>query len=276
MNNQLTEHHFDQISRMVESHTGIKLPPAKKLMVEGRLMKRVRALGLPGLPQYGEAIFNQGLMRSEFQHLVDCVTTNKTDFFREPQQFTLLADTLIEELRALPDRRGAPLKFWSAAASIGAEAYTLAMVAADALGPRGFEILGTDISESVLEHARTAVYPTAMIDPIPESFRQAWLMIPRDPQRQEFRIAPELRALTRFETQNLMDETYARPRDFDVVFCRNVLIYFEKAVQTQVIERLSRHIRRGGYLMLGHSESLHHAEPLGLKAVAPSVFRKVG
>lgn len=276
MSDHLAERHFEQISQLVERHTGIKLPPSKRMMVEGRLMRRVRALGLNGLAQYGEAMFNKGLLESEFQNLVDSVTTNKTDFFREPQQFDLLEERLIDELRHLPERRGAPLKFWSAAASIGAEAFTLAMVTADALGTRGFEVLGTDISESVLEFARMAVYPTSMIDPIPQEFRRTYLLLPRDPERQEFRIVPELRKLVRFETQNLMDETFARPKDFDVVFCRNVLIYFEKAVQEQVIARLARHVRRGGYLMLGHSESLHHAEPLGLKPVAPSVFRKIG
>jgi chemotaxis protein methyltransferase CheR/two-component system chemotaxis response regulator CheB len=276
MSDHLADRHFDRISSLVEQHTGIKLPPSKRLMVEGRLLRRVRALGLDGLAQYGEAMFNKGLLESEFQNLVDSVTTNKTDFFREPQQFDLLEESLIDELRHLPERHGKPLKFWSAAASIGAEAYTLAMVLADALGTRGFEVLGTDISEAVLEFARKAVYPTSMIDPIPEAFRQTYLLLPRDPQRQEFRMVPELRKLVRFESQNLMNETYARPRDFDVIFCRNVLIYFEKAVQEQVIARLTRHLRRDGYLMLGHSESLHHAEPLGLKPVAPSVFRKVG
>jgi len=276
MNDHLTERHFEKLTRLVEQHTGIKLPASKRLMVEGRLMRRVRALGLDGLAQYGEAMFNNGLLETEFQNLVDSVTTNKTDFYREPQQFDLLADRFLQESLDAPERLGKPIKFWSAAASIGAEAYTLAMVAADALGARGFEVLGTDISESVLEFARMAVYPTSMIDPIPEAARQSYLLLPRDQQRQEFRIVPELRRLVRFETQNLMDETFARPRDFDFVFCRNVLIYFDKTVQEQVIRRLARHIRRGGYLMLGHSESLHRAEPLGLKPVAPSVFRKVG
>ena len=273
MSDHLSERHFGQISMLVERHTGIKLPPSKRLMVEGRLMRRVRALGLDSLAQYGSAMFDKGLLESEFQNLVDSVTTNKTDFFREPQQFDLLEKRIIAELRQMPERRGATLKFWSAAASIGAEAYTLAMVAADALGERGFEVLGTDISESVLEFARRAVYPTSMIDPISDARRAAYLLIARDPSRQEFRIAPELRRRVRFESQNLMDETYPWPKDFDVIFCRNVLIYFEKAVQEQVIARLSRHLRRGGYLMLGHSESLHRPEALGLKSVAPSVFR---
>lgn len=151
MNNHLSDQHFEPISQLVEQHTGIKLPPTKRLMVEGRLMRRARALGLSGLAQYGDDLFNKGLLESEFQNLVDSVTTNKTDFFREPQQFDLLTVKLIEELRRVPGRQNEPLKFWSAASSIGAEAYTLAMVVANALGARGFEILGTDISESVLE-----------------------------------------------------------------------------------------------------------------------------
>ena len=256
MSDHLAERHFEQISRLVEQHTGIKLPPSKRLMVEGRLMRRVRALGLDGLAQYGEAMFNKGLLESEFQNLVDSVTTNKTDFFREPQQFDLLQERLIDELRHIPERHGKPLKFWSAAASIGAEAYTLAMVAADALGTRGFEVLGTDISESVLEFARMAVYPSAMIDPIPQEARQSYLLLPRDPQRQEFRIVPELRRLVRFESQNLMDETYARPRDFDVIFCRNVLIYFTEDAFDRTVRALAGRLKPGGTLVLSATEPI--------------------
>lgn len=140
MNDFLAERHFGQISRLVEQHTGFKMPASKWLMVEGRVQRRVRALGMNGLAQYGEDLFNWGLLQSEFQKIVDSMTTNKTDFFGEPQQFDLLADRLIDELRHMPERRGAPLKFWCAAASICGEAYTLAMVAANALRARGFEV----------------------------------------------------------------------------------------------------------------------------------------
>jgi chemotaxis methyl-accepting protein methylase len=273
---RLDEPHFLEIARLVEEHAGIRLPPQKRTMVEGRLRKRVRALGLPDLNAYGDAIFRKGLLAREFVHVVDCVTTNKTDFFREPQQFDLLSGRLIAELGSTA-RRGGALKFWSAAASIGAEAYTIAMVAAQTLGlgPRGYSVLGTDISMTVLETARLAIYPLAMAEPIPDDCRKRYLMFARDSGRQEFRVVPELRRRVRFDLMNLMDETYPQDRDFDVVFCRNVLIYFAKDAQTGVIDRLVSHLRVGGYLLLGHSETMSTGRPERLRQIAPSVFQKV-
>lgn len=274
---QLADSHFDEIARLVETHTGIRLPPSKRTMVEGRLRRRVRALGLRDLEDYGEAIFGKGLLGAEFVHVVDCVTTNKTDFFREPQQFDLLSQRLLGILAARAARLGVGLKFWSAAASIGAEAYTMAMVAAETLGPEGppFTILGTDISTTVIAAARLAIYPSAMAEPIPEAYRKRYLMFARDPARDEFRIAPELRRLVSFEPLNLMTERHQRDGLFDVIFCRNVLIYFAREAQTAVIERLLERLRVGGYLMLGHSETMTVRDPERLRQIAPSVFEKV-
>jgi chemotaxis protein methyltransferase CheR len=277
MLDQLADNHFVAIAGLVEAHTGIRLPPSKRTMVEGRLRRRVRALGLRDLEDYGEALFAKGLLEREFAHVVDCVTTNKTDFFREPQQFDLLRQRLLQLLAARAARLGATLKFWSAAASIGAEAYTLAMVAAETLGLDGppFMILGTDISTTVIAAARLAIYPCAMAEPIPEPYRKRYLMFARDSARDEFRIAPELRRFVSFAQLNLMDERYGRDESFDVIFCRNVLIYFAKEAQTAVIERLLDRLRIGGYLMLGHSETMTARDPERLRQIAPSVFEKV-
>jgi chemotaxis protein methyltransferase CheR len=276
MRDQLHERHFAELTRLIEDHTGIRLPSVKRTMVEGRLRKRVRALGLKDLSEYGAAIFNHGRLSEEFAHVVDCVTTNKTDFFREPQHFAFLRDSAIPNLLKLRRPPGAPLKFWSAAASIGAEAYTIAFVAADLLGLDGppFAILGTDISREVLEQARRAVYPLALAEPIPDAVRRRYLMFARDASRAEFRIAPELRRRVRFEALNLMDDQFAVDSDFDVIFCRNVLIYFSKPTQSAVLRRLSAHLRPGGYLLLGHSESLAGNDHAELRPVAPTVFRR--
>jgi chemotaxis protein methyltransferase CheR len=276
MDDQLQERHFAELTRLIENHTGIRLPPVKRTMVEGRLRKRVRALGLKDLSEYGEAIFNNGRLADEFAHVVDCVTTNKTDFFREPQHFAFLRQTAIPNLLKLRRASGAPLKFWSAAASIGAEAYTIAFVLAELLGLDGqpFGILGTDISRDVLEQARRAVYPLAFAEPIPEAVRQRYLMLARDASRAEFRIVPELRQRVRFEPLNLMDERFPVDSNFDVIFCRNVLIYFSKASQAAVLRRLCAHLRPGGYLLLGHSESLAGNDHAELRQVAPTIFRR--
>jgi chemotaxis protein methyltransferase CheR len=277
MYDRLHEKHFAKLARLVEGHTGIRLPSGKRTMVEGRLRKRVRALGLQTLADYGEAIFDGGKLEDEFRHLVDCVTTNKTDFFREQEHFNFLRERAIPALSDL--RRGggnSPMKFWSAAASIGAEAYTIAMVAADALGLIGnrFSVLGTDISTEVIAQARRAIYPRAMAEPIPSALRQRYVMRALDASRQEVRIAPEIRRFVRFQHLNLMDDRYAVDRDVDVIFCRNVLIYFSKPTQDDVLRRLTSHLRKGGFLILGHSESLAGGEQSALRQIAPTVFQR--
>lgn len=277
MNNQdhLSDRHFAEIARRVEGFTGIMLPPGKRVMVEGRLRKRVRALGLSDLEEYGRQIIDRGGLESEFLHVVDCVTTNKTDFFREPQHFDFLVEHAIPHLLEGRNRH-APLRFWSAAASIGAEAYTIGMVAAELLGLEGapFEILGTDVSGEVLAQAARAVYPLAYAAPVQSPYRERYLMFARDAKRQEFRIVPELRRRATFQRLNLMDRSYAVKADVDVIFCRNVLIYFSKETQAGVIARLSSYLRIGGYLILGHSESLGGADKSGLRPLGPNIFRR--
>ena len=271
----LSDRHFAEIARRVEGFTGIMLPPSKRVMVEGRLRKRVRALGLSDLEEYGREIIDRGGLEDEFLHVVDCVTTNKTDFFREPQHFDFLSEEAIPQLLA-GRKSNAPLRFWSAAASIGAEAYTIGMVAAERLGLEGanFEILGTDVSGDVLAQAVRAVYPKSFASPVPQPYRERYLMFARDPARQEFRIVPELRRHVEFQRLNLMDKSYAVRSDVDVVFCRNVLIYFSKETQAGVLARLASYLRIGGYLILGHSESLGGNEMSGLRALRPNIFRR--
>ena len=260
----------------MEEHTGIRLPPGKRTMVEGRLRKRIRALGLTRVEDYGEAIFEGGKLNDEFSHLIDCVTTNKTDFFREPDHFVFLRERAMPLLASLRSGANASYKFWSAAASIGAEAYTIAMVAAEALGLEGhrFSVLGTDISTEVIAQAQRAVYPASMIEPVPPRLRERYVMRAIDAERQEVRIVPKLRRMVRFHCLNLMDPTYRVDRDFDVIFCRNVLIYFAKTTQDAVLKRLCNHLRKGGFLILGHSESLAGAELGAMRQVAPTIFRR--
>ncbi|MBE0579153.1 MAG: protein-glutamate O-methyltransferase [Devosia sp.] len=269
---------FKRIADLIGEEVGIKLPPTKRLMVEGRLRKRVRALGLPNLEAYGTYLFQQDGLAAEWPFLINAVTTNKTDFFREPEHFDLLAERLVPDLIELRRAERKPLlKIWSAASSTGAEVYTLAMVLSDLLAQRQdfrFAILGTDISTSVLEQGVRAVYPAELIAPVPPAKQQRYLMHSRKPGiRPEVRIVPELRRLVRFARLNLMDATYPFDRDVDVIFLRNVLIYFDKADQEKVILRLVDHLRPGGYLILGHSESMI-GTAVTMRQVAPAVFQK--
>ncbi|WP_244489027.1 CheR family methyltransferase [Devosia sp. Root635] len=269
---------FKRISDLIGAEVGIKLPPTKRLMVEGRLRKRVRALGLHSLDDYGDYLFHRDGLAVERPFLINAVTTNKTDFFREPEHFDLLEERLVPDLLALRRGERKPLlKIWSAASSTGAEAYTLAMVLADLAAERQdfkFAILGTDISTSVLEQGIRAVYPTELIAPVPPGKQQRYLMHARKPgQRPEVRIVPELRRLVRLARLNLMDTSYPFDRDVDVIFLRNVLIYFDKVDQEKVILRLVDHLRPGGYLILGHSESMI-GTAVTMRQVAPAVFQK--
>ena len=271
---RLTDRQFNSIVDIIQCQVGIQLPPTKRTMVEGRLRKRVRSLGLTGLDEYGRHLFEHGHLDSELVHVIDCVTTNKTDFFREPSHFDFLCQKAVPQLLQTRDRKH--LKIWSAACSIGAEAYTIAMVLQD-LKLSGqhfdFSILGTDISTDVLGTARQAIYPESMMEPVPAAMRQRYVMTARDRKRQEARIIPELRQRVQFHRLNLMEPAYPFDRDVDVIFCRNVLIYFDKETQKAVIERLAKHLRPEGYLILGHSESMACGASAGLSQVLPTIYQ---
>jgi len=276
LNQGLSERHFRSIVSLIETEVGIQLPAAKRTMLEGRLRKRVRALDLEGLDAYGRHLFDEGHLDEEYVHLVDCVTTNKTDFFREPAHFDLLRDELVPSL--MTRRSGTTrLKLWSAAASIGAEAYTLAMVLQDMImagRDLDYSILGTDVSTEVLKVGRSAIYATEMLATVPPETRRRYVMTARDPVRQEGRIVPELRARVRFQHLNLMADRYNVDRDIDIVFCRNVLIYFDKPTQRAVLDQIVTHVRPGGYLIVGHSESMAGSGLTRLTQISSTVFRK--
>ncbi|WP_247878070.1 CheR family methyltransferase [Azospirillum sp. TSO22-1] len=277
MFDHLSDGDFRRIADVVGSHTGIRMPEAKRSMVEGRLRRRVHALGLGTVEDYCRYLFREGGIEAEFTHLIDVVTTNKTDFFREPEHFDFLRNEAVPALLGDPRRgSGGMLKVWSAAASCGAEAYTIAMVLSE-LSPRlrnfRFAVLGTDICTEVLEQAAAAVYPEEMMAPVPAELRRRYVMRARDPKRAEVRIVPELRHRVHFRRLNLIDASYPVDRDVDVVFCRNILIYFDRPTQRAVVERLCGHLRPGGFLLLGHSESMAGAD-LPLTQVAPTIFRR--
>ncbi|WP_298256648.1 CheR family methyltransferase [Bradyrhizobium sp.] len=270
----LSDRHFRSIAQLIEGQVGIKLPPGKRLMLEGRLHKRVRALNYSGVNEYVETLFEADQLDSELTHLIDAVTTNKTDFFREPAHFTFMREAAVPSLLKAHSRN--QLKVWSAASSAGMEAYTAAIVLDDMTrtGSRfAFRILGTDISSAMLQQARAAIYPRETISPVPPEFVKRYFLRSRDPLCDEVRVVPELRRTTHFMRMNLMDAKYPVDRDVDIIFCRNVLIYFERETQRKVVEQLCSHLRPGGYLMVGHSESMVHSVVPGLKQVQPTVFR---
>ena len=270
----LSDRHFRAIAQLIEGQVGIKLPAGKRLMLEGRLHKRVRALNYSGLNEYVDNLFDDHQLDTELMHLIDVVTTNKTDFFREPSHFDFIREVAVPAL--LKQRGRADLKVWSAACSTGMEAYTTAMVL-DEMTRTGtrmrFRILGTDISTAVLRIAKAAIYTRDTLAPVPEDFVKRYFLRSRNRLSDEVRVAPELRRLTHFMRMNLMDTSYPVDRDVDIIFCRNVLIYFDKPAQRKVVSQLCEHLRPGGYLMVGNSESMVHSVVPGLKQVQPTIFK---
>jgi chemotaxis protein methyltransferase CheR len=269
---------FARLAAFIEDYAGIKMPPSKSTLLEGRLQRRVRARGLASLEAYCHYLFEQDGLESETVHLIDAVSTNKTDFFREPEQFRLLRERLLPEMirgRSLAQRP--KVSIWSSACSTGAEPYTLAMVlsefAAD-VAPVQSSILATDINSEVLATARLGIYPEEVVRPIPTALRQRYVLRSRDRQRGLVRMVPELRSMVRFARLNLMAASYDVDRAFDLVFCRNVLIYFHRRTQGEVLGRLCLHLRPGGHLFLGHSESINGLG-LPLQALGHNVFLRV-
>lgn len=271
----LSDKDFRRLAQLIQGYSGIKMPPGKRTMLEGRLRRRVRATGAASLADYCRGLFEEDGLAAELVDLIDAVTTNKTEFFREPTHFDFLRDRGLSMLMT-PQRR--TLKAWSAACSIGAEPYTLAMVIEEHLREtrsRGdYSILCTDLCTEVLEEAVAGIYPAAMIEPVPMELRRRYLMRARDAQRNVVRIAPALRSRLLFSRLNLMDEAYPVGDEMDMIFCRNILIYFDKPTQSKVLRRLCSHLRPGGMLFLGHSESVVGID-LPVRQVASTIFQRV-
>ncbi|WP_299013896.1 CheR family methyltransferase [uncultured Caulobacter sp.] len=270
---QLSAKNFARLAAFIHDYSGIKMPGSKKTMLEGRLRRRMRTYGHTNLNDYCRFLFDDGGLEAETVHLIDVVTTNKTEFFREPSHFDFLEK---KGLPALTEGRRKPIRAWSAAASIGAEAYTLAMVLEDFVADRpglDYSILATDICTDVLAKGVAGRYPEVMIEPVAMARRRQYLMQSKDRSLREVRIRPDLRSKVSFARLNLMDETYPVDRDLDIIFCRNILIYFDKLTQAKVLGRLCDHLVPGGYLFLGHSESIVGLD-LPVRQVANTVFQK--
>lgn len=272
----MSDRDYETIAAMVERLLGIKMSRAKKPMIASRLLRRLRTLRMSSYASYCAHLRTPRGMDSERTHLLDLITTHKTDFFREPQHFEILRNDILSSWTAGRGGEGA-LRVWSAGCSNGQEVYTLAMVLATALGlaragSREFSILGTDVSSSCVEKAALAIYTDTEIEGIPGDARNRFLLRSRNSTERKYRIVPELRARAEFRTLNFMDSPW-RVEMMDVVFCRNVLIYFSPDVQHTILSRLCQHLRPGGYLFISHSEALPGGA-LPLTSLGRSVFKK--
>lgn len=261
----------------VHRMTGISLPESKVPMIEQRLRRRVIELQQETTEDYLRNLMAGKFADSEMQMVIDLITTNTTSFFREKDHFDFLESSILPQLVALHARPRPRLKLWSAASSEGAEAFTLAMVLAEAQRKGAsfdWAVLGTDISHNMVAKANAGIYAADQVDQIEPDLRQRYIMSSVDPSKdRQVRIVPELRRRVRFQPMNLMDETYPIDRDIDVIFLRNVLIYFNVHDRNQVIRRLHGHLRSGGYLIVGHSEGMS-VKAHELTSIRPTIFRK--
>ena len=268
MSYTINDAEFKRFSGLIYDIAGITLSDAKKVLLTGRLSKRLTALGISNYTQYFKYVTDV-LHADELQHMVDLLTTNETYFFREPQHFDFLKQIIPVSLK-----QGQTYRVWSAAASTGAEAYTIAMILADKMGVDGsWEVLGTDISNSVLEKARRGQYRMAETEKIPLEYLKKYCLKGKGSQEGTFLIDRKLRQHVSFEQMNLNADNIKRGRDFDVIFLRNVLIYFDVPTKQHVVSNLIPSLKHAGYFIVGHSESLNGiTEALSLEKA--TIYRK--
>ena len=273
----MSDKDFYRFSEFIHSRYGIKLPLTKKTMLEGRFRKRLASLGIRSFGEYCDYVFSPEGIQKELAHMVDAVTTNKTDFFREPGCFDYLVRTALPELM---NTHGSGLQkglsLWSAGCSSGEEPYTLAMVLSEfAEGNPGFRfsILATDISLRMLDTAIRAVYNEDRVEPLPDALRKKYLMVSKNREKHMVRMAPELRSLIKFRRLNFMENNFDMEEPFEIIFCRNVIIYFDRETQERLLNKFCRHLIPGGYLVVGHSEILTNMN-IPLTRVCQTVYRK--
>lgn len=257
-NARLSDDEFQLFRSLVYAHAGIALGPHKRHLLHARLSRRLRALGLASFKEYYDYLVDPA-HGDEVVRFVNAITTNKTDFFREAHHFAYLKDRWAVERQAEATRGGSRrLRVWCAASSTGEEPYTIAMVLSEAgLVPPAWDlkILASDIDTDVLSAAREGIYSLDRAAPIPESLLKRYFLR-RVGEKTEVRARPELRALITFRQVNLVEVPWPFRGPFDVIFCRNTLIYFDRDKQRSILERLVGVLRPGGILFLGHAESI--------------------
>jgi chemotaxis protein methyltransferase CheR len=267
---------YARLCDLIYEQAGIHLGSGKQTMLEARIKRRLKALDLSSYSDYCDYLFGHQGLREEITHLIDVVTTNKTDFFREPRHFSFLVEKALPELTSM-NGGGRPLLIWSAGCSTGEEPYTLAIVLSEyALTHSGFRfrILATDISTTVLAKAEMGVYSDDVVGPVSTPLQRKYFMRGRDPSSKRMRVVPELRRLVEFSRLNFMDGDYGLSEKADAIFCRNVIIYFDRPTQERILQKLCNCLLPGGYMFVGHAEALHDMN-LPLAPVAPALYRRL-
>lgn len=263
---------FRGFAALIYREAGIHLTDAKQALLAGRLGRRVRALELPDLRAYLDRVQHDPAERVE---MLNCIATNETHFFREPNHFVLLRDQVLPRMlaAAAAGQCAKSIRVWSAGCSTGEEPYSLAMLLLHALEGWSIDILATDISTRVLDQARAGLWPLAKSHEIPAAYLKRFMLKGTRSQEGKMKAGDELRNVIRFARLNLNDGRYAVDARFDLIFCRNVLIYFDHASKRGVVSRLLGHLAADGLLFVGHAESLNGAGD-AVRCVIPTVYSR--
>lgn len=269
----LSKADFERLSSFIYNNFGIYLPPKKQYLLQTRLLKRLRALGLSSYAEYTEYVLKTGLNSDEALEMIDVVSTNKTDFFRDKAHFDFVTENIDLQWKT------SLIKVWSAGCSTGQEVYSLAMILQVAKNQgkiADFDACGSDVSAGVIEKASKAVYPYREVVNIPEAYRKKFLLRSKQSEKPQIRIVPELRSKVRFLRLNLMANFYPVSMNFQLIFCRNTLIYFDRETQRKVVKHLCQHLTPGGYFFIGFSESLLDMDihAMGLQLIKPTIYQK--
>lgn len=273
----ITDQEFRQLREFIHAHTGIALSEHKRVLVCSRLAKRLRRHGLRCYTDYYDLLTTGDSNGQELVAMINAITTNKTEFFREPHHFRFLREEVFPIYRHNPNRER-PIRLWSAATSTGEEAYSLAMTALEAMASfneKDIRILATDIDTDVLSRAESGIYSIEQSEYIPEALRHQYFLKGRGTHEGEVLAKPILKSLVHFRRLNLLEDPWPMQKPFDVIFCRNVLIYFDKPTQHKLFLRMGGMLKKGGYLMLGHSEAMHGLNDT-YKSVGHSIYQYRG
>ena len=262
----LSDREMSQIVRLVYDRSGITLHDGKKPLVVARLQKRLKALSLDSFGEYLKLV-EQDRSGDELVQLLDAIATNHTYFYREEQHFSLLTERVVPELR----RQRPELNIWCAASSTGEEPYTIAMTMLGLQPAVDFTLMASDISTKALRAAQAGVYKMASVEKLPVDLLRRYFEKGLGESAGLVRVRQELRNRVRYQRLNLLEVGSLNTR-FDIIFCRNVMIYFDRDVQQRVVSMLERHLRPGGYLFISHSESLNGIKH-GLRWIAPAAYQ---
>ncbi len=269
----VTDREFTALRRIIHDETGIWLSDSKRVLLVSRLSKRLRSLGLRSFSEYEAHLAKHDPLGHERVEMINCITTNKTDFFREPHHFEFLKEILLPELCA---RKRGEIHLWSAGCSTGEEPWSIAMAAVECLGAdarRRVRILASDIDTQVLARAEQGLYPRERLDPVAAAHWQPYCLQGKGGHAGLVRIRPEIVRMVTFRRINLNDGGWPFRGRFDAIFCRNVIIYFDHGTQLRLLRRFADHLDVGGHLFLGHAETI--CERIGdLAPIGNSIYRR--